>query len=258
MADIFNVNELNTEINQTNLSYQHIIFCQLSLPYKNPGNETREWTAQQGNIRLLLKAGKALHPQTKTFKPLGLPYGPKSRLILAHINTQAIIKQTPVLACWKQLDRFREAARNEFRGTHHPCREGSAGAPGRRRSSPGNHQGPGAHRNHQDNHRLRLELWFQKDLKNRVLWPREVTLSQEYFESLQRHAVPLAEDALGKLADSALALDIYAWLAQRLRRVPPRERHLVPWKALHRQFGGAAYRRPRTFKENFKKQRKEP
>jgi len=39
--------------------------------------------------------------------------------------------------------------------------------------------------------------------------------------SRQTHAVPLDERALAGLAHSSLALDIYAWLAQRLHRVPP-------------------------------------
>jgi len=53
-----------------------------------------------------------------------------------------------------------------------------------------------------------------------VLWPSVIRLSHEYFTSLQNHAVPLDEQALGGLAHSAMALDTYAWLAQRLHRVP--------------------------------------
>jgi hypothetical protein len=41
---------------------------------------------------------------------------------------------------------------------------------------------------------------------------------------------------LAALAHSALALDPYCWLAQRLHRTPP-EGQFIPWSALHKQFG---------------------
>ena len=58
-----------------------------------------------------------------------------------------------------------------------------------------------------------------KDADQRVLWPSTVTLSADYFASLQQHAVPLDPRAIAALAGSALALDVYVWLAQRLHRI---------------------------------------
>ena len=65
-----------------------------------------------------------------------------------------------------------------------------------------------------------VDFWFKKNERQRVLWPATVKLSLDYFDSLQRHAVPLDERAIAALAHSAMALDIYCWLAQRLHRVP--------------------------------------
>jgi len=48
-----------------------------------------------------------------------------------------------------------------------------------------------------------------KDEHQRVLWSSVLHLSQDYFASLQKHAVPLDELALGGLAHSTMALDIY-------------------------------------------------
>jgi len=47
-----------------------------------------------------------------------------------------------------------------------------------------------------------------------------MAIDYSHFVSLQKHAVPLDERALAALSHSAMALDIYAWLAQRLHRVP--------------------------------------
>ena len=62
-----------------------------------------------------------------------------------------------------------------------------------------------------------MELWFEKDERQRVLWPATVRLSLDYYESLSRHAVPLDERAIAALAHSAMALDVYCWLAQLTR-----------------------------------------
>jgi hypothetical protein len=84
-----------------------------------------------------------------------------------------------------------------------------------------------------------------------VLWPSYIRLSLDYFDSLMRHAVPLDERALAALAHSAMCLDVYVWLAQRLRRVPPGAPQFIPWTALHQQFG-FGFRRIRAFREHFR------
>jgi len=52
-----------------------------------------------------------------------------------------------------------------------------------------------------------------------MLWPTTVQFSARYFESLMEHAVPLNEGAVSRIAHSAMALDVYTSLAQRLHRV---------------------------------------
>ena len=95
-----------------------------------------------------------------------------------------------------------------------------------------------------------FNLWFEKDGTQRVLWPSTLKLSLDYFESLTRFAVPLDERAIAALAHSALALDIYCWLAQRLHRIPEGKPQLVPWTSLYDQFG-QSYARLRKFREFF-------
>jgi hypothetical protein len=70
-----------------------------------------------------------------------------------------------------------------------------------------------------------------------VLWPSTIDLSLDYFASLLSYAVPLVEAHIAALSHSALALDIYSWLAQRLHRIPSDEPVHVSWVVLHAQFG---------------------
>ena len=96
-----------------------------------------------------------------------------------------------------------------------------------------------------------LDLWAPRDPRQRVLWPSTVRLSDDYFASIQSHAVPLARPAIRALAHSALALDAYCWLAQRLHRVPIGKPQPVSWSALRDQFG-QGFARERDFRRQFR------
>ena len=98
-----------------------------------------------------------------------------------------------------------------------------------------------------------FELWPELDERQRVLWPSTIQLSLPYFNSLLEHAVPLNEADLAALAHSALALDLYAWLAQRLHRINSSRPAFIQWPALKQQFG-PDYGRMDHFKTEFRKQ----
>ena len=91
---------------------------------------------------------------------------------------------------------------------------------------------------------------YKRQENERFLFPQQIILSADYFESLQAHAVPLDERAVAALAHSAMGLDMYMWLAQRLHRVGPQRGQFIPWTALHEQFG-QGYDRIRDFRRAF-------
>ena len=64
--------------------YMHTVFCQTSMPYRDPGPAVREWQREQGRASCLIEAGRARDPRTGEWLLVGLPFGPKPRLILAH------------------------------------------------------------------------------------------------------------------------------------------------------------------------------
>ena len=81
-----------------------------------------------------------------------------------------------------------------------------------------------------------FEAWMpNKTERQRSLWPGKILLSESYFNSLIESAVPLDVRALHALRGSALALDIYTWLAHRLHRIEGRP-HILHWKSLRDQF----------------------
>ncbi|MEL0583902.1 MAG: replication protein RepA [Candidatus Thiodiazotropha sp. (ex. Lucinoma kazani)] len=64
-----------------------------------------------------------------------------------------------------------------------------------------------------------FETWLSDDDSQMALWSGVVTFSDEYYQTLINHAVPLDLRALKSISGSALAMDIYAMLADRLHRI---------------------------------------
>jgi hypothetical protein len=234
------------------IAYQHTVLCQTCLPYRDPGDGVRKWQREQGAVSLRITAGEARDPATGEWIELGLPYGPKPRLILAYLNREALRRNSPEVEVEDSLTAF--VRRIQGRSPTGPeirlFKDQLA-----RLSASIVRLGVAWDQERASTLSLplveRLDLWFPKDEQQRVLWPASVRLSPTYFESLQRHAVPLDEASLAELAHSAMALDVYCWLAQRLHRVPAGRPQFVSSKALRSQFG-QGYSRMDNFKRVFR------
>ena len=232
------------------VGYMHSVLCQTSLPYRDPGDTVREWERRQGGASLLLEAGKAMDPATGKWHKVGLPYGPKTRLILCYINTQAVLTQKPEILIGESLTDF---VRNELKldpkGRNMRLIKDQVTRLAASHIRMGYTDGTRSY-NAQGNIVKNYDLWLGKDERQRVLWPSCVVLNTDYFDSLMAHAVPLEMHALAALSHSAIALDIYAWLAQRLHRVHRGKRCFIPWTAAKDQFG-PDYTTVKKFREKF-------
>jgi hypothetical protein len=217
--------------------YQHSVFCQTCLPYRNPGNNVRVWERANGKAHLRVEAGVALHPQEDRFVELGLPFGPKSRMVLMHINQRAILAQSPVIEVDDSLTRFvgRVLSLDTGGRTIKTVKDQLARLAAASIRIGAVRDGQAITVN--TNIVTAFNIWFPKDERQRVLWPSTVSLSHEYFQSLVTQAVPVDEEHIAALSHSSLALDIYSWLAQRLHRIPVEKPQTVSWLALHAQFG---------------------
>jgi len=232
------------------LAFQHSILAQACLPAAKPPDHVLVWERKQGRATLLVEAGRAINPHTGHFEQLGLPYGPKARLLLMHLNSEAVRRQSPVIPVEETMTAFfRRLMGRTQDGRQTKMLKGQLSALAAAQFRIGITSAEGA---------LQVDtkvvgafnMWFEKDENQRVLWPSTLKLSLDYFESLNRFAVPLDERAIAALAHSAVALDIYCWLAQRLHRIPPERGQLVTWVNLQEQFG-QGYNRIRKFREFF-------
>lgn len=229
--------------------YQHTLFCQTVLPYRDPG-QVRTWERAQGDTRLLLEAGKIYDQRADEYKPVGLPFGPAARLIMCHLNTEALRRGSPLIEVegsmtafvrrlqgfepnGAQIRRFKDQVARLSAALIRMVLVREAGA-------------------FQINATVidKFELWKDKSEEGQGTFPSIIELSPRYFESLQNHAVPLDERAIAAIAHNPMALDVYCWMAQRLHRVDPKRGQFLAWTNLHEQFG-QGYNRVRAFRAAF-------
>jgi Plasmid encoded RepA protein len=243
---------INPPDDQSGLCYQHTFFCQMRLPYRNPGALTT-WTRHQGNRILTIEAGHKSDPVTGNNIPAAVPWGTKARLVLAHIHGEALRQGSREIEVGKTLYTFvKRITRRHANGRELEAFNDQVSNLG------GAIINVKSRIDSKTEFRVQigrcliitgLEVWAKKH-GSKYAWNSHLYLSHEYFESLKQHAVPLNEAALAELSQNAMALDVYAWLAERLHRINPAKPALIPWPELQGQFGDG-YQRLDNFKSRF-------
>jgi hypothetical protein len=222
------------------IAFSHSVLCQTSLPYR-PTDE-RVWIRDQGHVSLRIDAGAARHPDTGKWVDLPLPHGEKPRLVMLHLNSEAKRTGSPIIDVEGSMTAFVRALGIHVHGRNiRTLRDQVA-----RLAAAHITFGIGSTTIKTDVIDA-FDLWRPDDAK--PMWPSTVQLAPRYFDSLMEHAVPLDSRAVAALAHSALDLDIYAWLAQRLHRIKGGPQ-TITWQALKTQFG-PDYDRLRDFRRKF-------
>jgi len=231
--------------------YQHSVLCQTCMPYRDPGTE-RICARRNGIVRMEIQAGRALDPVTDDFVDVGLPWGPKARLVLYHLNAEALKQKTRLIEVEDSLTAFvRRTLELDPKGRNIRSVKDQLARLSAADFRLGANEG-GRAVTIKSTIIDGFELWAPRDPNQKVLWPTVIQFSQAYFDSLMEHAVPLNEQAVMRLSHNAMALDIYTWLAQRLHRIDPKRAAFVPWVSLKDQFG-QGYHRMDNFKRVFRK-----
>ncbi|MEM7682817.1 MAG: replication protein RepA [Planctomycetota bacterium] len=228
------------------ISFQHSVMCQLGMPRSQP--KSRQFERSSGCTSLLMEAGQ-LYLGGKWVE-LPLPYGTRPRLALIHMSTQAIQTRSKVIEIGRSVREYMRTLGISTDGREYARFKRQIEALSACKVTLGmSKDGADVTLNTQP---IRsFKAWFTKDGQQGSMWPGVVELSDDFFETLLEHAVPLDNRAIGMLQHSPLGLDIYTWLAQRLYRVRSAKGSRVSWAALRSQFGHE-YADPRNFKRKFK------
>ncbi|BAP87333.1 plasmid encoded RepA protein [Burkholderiales bacterium GJ-E10] len=213
--------------------FVHPIMCQLGLPRSERGNELA-FERRSGKATLRIEAGTLFDGEKFVQQPL--PYGTWPRLFFAFLNTQALITKSPEIYVGTKRAFIRALGRNPNGGIRGSLAmfEKQVRATAASRIKLGWADGDLAH-DFEDKPIKHFATWIGADGRHPTCRPHHVTLSDSYYELLLERTVPLDWNALQALDDSALAMDVYAWMAHRLCRLDSKVD--LHWNSLFEQFG---------------------
>ena len=210
------------------IAFQHSILCQVGLP-RTPTAEKR-FERSSGLASILVEAGSLWNGEAWIEQPV--PSGPKPRLALVHISSEAIRTGSPTIDVGRSTHEFMKKLGLDTNGRSYASFRAQLAALSACRMTLG------WGRDTIDAKPIkRFRAWAAHEDALTDLEPGVVVLSQEFFDSLREHAVPLDPRAIAALQKSSLALDIYTWLAHRLHRIDRISGERVSWSVLQRQFG---------------------
>lgn len=234
------------------IAFLHATFCQVALPRSRPKGLLFERRSGTASIRL--EAGTLWDGRTHAQQPL--PYGTRPRLVLMHMIRSYLRTHDRTIDLGASVSDFLTntlniSASGGPRGGLTAFRQ-QIHALAACRINIGYNVNSGAAISHPNKSLIdRFVAWpVDNRVGQRSLLPTTLVLTAEFAESIEKASVPLDARAIRAIQDSALSLDLYAWLAHRLRRL---ERPtMVYWANLREQFGQEVVD-PRTFKRNFVK-----
>jgi len=231
------------------LRHIHSVLAICGLPYRRLPDGVRDFERKQGNMALDVSAGLLRDPHgNKVLQPV--PFGPKARLILMHLCSEAVRQKSATIDIAETFTGFvRDLGFSDSGGRKGPLtafkEQLNALSACTMRMSVWTGE------------RVRtrtitpieeIDLWLAANPGQRSLWPSTVTFSPAMYESLKRHALPVNVKAVRAFAGSARKLDLYFWLGYRLHNISSET--FVPWSSLATQFGDG-YARLRDFTAAF-------
>lgn len=228
------------------VEFLHAVLCQVGLPRAQ--TKKRFFERNNGRASIAIEAGR-LHKAGRWIE-LPLPYGAKPRLALLHISSEAVRTQSGHIEIGESLRDFllKLGLSTDGRAYAEMKRQMENLAACRMLLGMSTATKDVTIETKPIEH---FEAWLHQDGFQRSMWPGYLELSQRFVDTLLSHAVPLDQRAIHGLQKSALALDIYTWLAHRLCRVRKADGVKLSWGNLRQQFG-QEYSCSKDFKKEFR------
>jgi hypothetical protein len=223
-------------------NFLHSALCAMSLPVRKPADDTASIIRRDGQYTLAITPRPVLQwiNGEQTMAVIGVPYGSLPRLVLIHIMTEAVRTRSRHITLgssftdWMRRMGFRTISYGP-RGSATLIRDQLD----RLLACEWMIRWDGETSEGQEFAVKEVKLTSDYSGRNskQGSFSREILLTEGFFEHLREHAVPLDENAIRQLRDSATALDLYTWLAYRLPRINKAGPSLLSWAQLAVHFG---------------------
>lgn len=235
----------NIEPNELEQVYLPASLAHVYFPRRDPKlSNDQPYIHENGHYTLYLSQRPLLNKFTKKFEYFGLPFGPKARIILSVINAMALQQGSPKLdldanslSTFLTRIGFTDGGNQLAQARNQVARLARADiniqySNGRINSDTGQEGTT------ETSIRLvsEFDFWAKEKEGQPTLWDRNIVLSNEYWETLQKHALPLSLEHLKILSGNARAIDIYTFFAYRLHVI--NKPVFLAWTILKEMFGG--------------------
>jgi hypothetical protein len=229
-----------------NLRFMPTPLAICGLPYRRLPPDQQEFYREQGQMRVVVTPGKVTDPNGKRIQQ-PIPWGPKARLIIAHLSTEALKNRSPVIETAASFTSFLRDMGYERRGGERgnikpfkeqlqalaACHMEIAAWDGKRSATM------------DVKPFSKMQLWFADNPEQQSLWPTTIQFSADFYAALEKHALPVDVRALRAFSNSARKLDLLLWITYRITRL---DTHFtLDWKPLKGQFG-EGFNRDRAFR----------
>ena len=218
------------------LGSHHSIVVQCMMPKVRLPPEQRRFESRHGRAMLVIDAGTIIRSDCDEIKNCPLPYGTKLRLLLPYINGYALRHRTREVCMGGSLRKFmgmlgigwdgprgKEVVRQlealaACQITIHAWLADQRVTKAGRISNT-------------------FRFWRKRDHRGTTVWQPSMTLTTEYYESLQDHQVPISMHHLHQLTHSARRMDIYTFLSYRTQRLNGNRPAAIRVATIHELFG---------------------
>lgn len=216
-------------------SHVYSAWCHAGMPHKKPRIEDANWRIETDYVTLLIEPGTRVQADGQE-APVGLPFGSYARLILIDWQTEALergsrdvmmgpslkvsLKRMGLPHGGKVMELVREQIERlaSCRFTFHLKTTDRRGAV--------------ANVNIVDH----IEYCEAGSTGRTRRYVERVRLSELFYQQLRAHPVSVDKASVMAIRNSSMALDLYMWLAYRLRSLESEK--AISWAALKGQFGG--------------------
>ena len=225
-----NADEVQEALIAQDVGYAHAVMLQCFLP-QHPIKD-REYETFHGRASLVIEAGQVANPkQPRHWIKCDVPSGPKPRLILPYIVGEAIRNASPEIDLGRSLRKFMSRLGVPVTGHNGKALTAQIQNIAAAHIVIGEWTDHAVH-THGGRFAKRLTFWLERDPDQRTFWTPTMTLSDEFFDTIQQHRVPIDTSHLARFARSPRRMDLYAWLSYRTPRIPRGKHQPISLRAL--------------------------